>query len=43
MRKVALLGESQPVGIYFFIAYFNKGSTSTLACHPSEVVEKKGY
>jgi hypothetical protein len=27
----------------FFTAYFNKGSTSHLAHHPPEVVEKKGY
>jgi hypothetical protein len=27
----------------FFSAYFNKGSTSPLAHHPPDVVEKKGY
>jgi hypothetical protein len=27
----------------FFSTYFNKGSTSPLAHHPAEVVEKKGY
>jgi hypothetical protein len=27
----------------FFSTYFNKGSTSALAHHPSKVVEKKSY